>query len=242
MRTLASPVSRIFPIPHPFPSLPASQLPIQWIVSTPLASILLLLPPCFPATLHLWQLSTHIKCPNFATCNMCGELNLVNRKVKPKRRVLRTKDQLVRTSSWWKDHKDEQQKQFWGLAVWVACCDTLCRHHYAASRPKQAATRGIFCVTAVPHWTWVHSECWFPNLIVTPLLLGNFAVVSKKNSSGQASCKCVIDDYLASITQGSTIKKWYFLGIIPKPKNVTFGQECGVSRPKTMATEVSHKV
>ena len=83
MRTLASPVSRIFPIPHPFPSLPASQLPIQWIVSTPLASILLLLPPYFPATLHLWQLSTHIKCPNFATCNMCGELNLVNRKVKP---------------------------------------------------------------------------------------------------------------------------------------------------------------
>ena len=120
MRTLASPVSRIFPIPHPFPSLPASQLPIQWIVSTPLASILLLLPPYFPATLHLWQLSTHIKCPNFATCNMCGELNLVNRKVKPKRRVLRSKDRLVRTSSWWKDQKDEHKKTVLGTCC-VSC-------------------------------------------------------------------------------------------------------------------------
>ena len=131
MRTLASPVSRIFPIPHPFPSLPASQLPIQWIVSTPLASIL---PPYFPATLHLWQLSTHIKCPNFATCNMCGELNLVNRKVKPKRRVLRSKDRLVRTSSWWKDQKDEQQKKGFGdllcdLLVVIHFTDTITQRH-----------------------------------------------------------------------------------------------------------------
>ena len=200
--------------PLPFPSCLSTSYPVDSIHPPGINTSTT--PPYFPATLHLWQLSTHIKCPNFATCNMCGELNLVNRKVKPKRRVLRSKDRLVRTSSWWKDHKDEQQKQFWGLAVWVACCDKLCRHHYAASRPKQAATRGIFCVRAVPHWTWVHSECWFPNLIVTPLLLGNFAVVSKKNSSGQASCKCVIDYYLASITQGSTIKKWYFLGIIPE--------------------------
>ena len=57
--------------------------------------------------------------------------------------------------------------------------------------------------------------------------------------------------------KGRRQKKWYFLGIFPKPvdpppplplgtfrnPNVTFGpKKVGCSRPKTMVTEISHKV
>ena len=70
---------------------------------------------------------------------MCGELNLVNRKVKPKRRVLRSKDQLVRTSSWWKDQKDEQQKNSFGdllcdLLVVIHFTDTITQRHVEAKQ------------------------------------------------------------------------------------------------------------
>ena len=177
MRTLASPVSRIFPIPHPFPSLPASQLPIQWILSTPLASIL---PPYFPATLHLWQLSTHIKCPNFATCNMCGELNLVNRKVKPKRRVLRSKDRLVRTSSWWKDQKDEQQKTVLGT-----CCVT-CLLWYTSQTPlrnvtsKPSSNQGNILRQSCATLNLAAQPVFFPNLIVTPSSFGQLCICKQK--------------------------------------------------------------
>ena len=164
--------------PLPFPSCLSTSYPVDSIHPPGINT-----PPYFPATLHLWQLSTHIKCPNFATCNMCGELNLVNRKVKPKRRVLRSKDRLVRTSSWWKDQKNEQQKTVLGT-----CCVT-CLLWYTSQTPLRSVTSKASSNQGnILRQSFAALNLGAQRVLVPQL---NFAVVSKKNSSGQASCKCV---------------------------------------------------